>query len=145
VFLFDILRFSLGEDIMSSTTRDVHSRRPLSPHLTIYKKQISSVLSIFHRLTGIGVFIGFSVATWWMVFWIFSKFDPYIYNMADNCVVRVGLYALSMGLFYHLCNGIRHLFWDMGYGYSLPVMRTSGWAVLIISILLTILFWVVIC
>ena len=81
---------------------------------------------------------------WWMIFWVFSKFDPQIYGMVNNLIVRLGLYALTMALFYHLCNGIRHLFWDMGYGYSIPVMHKSGWSVVVVSTLLTILFWVII-
>ena len=128
-----------------SSADEIRLRRPTAPHLSIYKKQISSVLSIFHRLSGIGLFIGFSVIAWWMVFWIFSKFDPQIFGLMNNLIVRLGLYALSAALFYHLCNGIRHLFWDMGYGYSIPTMHKSGWSVVFVSILLTILFWVVIC
>jgi len=124
---------------------DLRARRPISPHLSIYKKQISSVLSILHRLTGVGLFVGFSVIAWWMICWIFSKFDPQIYGMINNLIVRLGLYVLSMALFYHLCNGIRHLFWDMGYGYSVPVMRQSGWIVVVVSTLVTIVFWVVVC
>jgi succinate dehydrogenase / fumarate reductase cytochrome b subunit len=127
------------------STEDIHSRRPISPHLSIYKKQISSVLSILHRMTGIGLFVGFSAIAWWMVVWIFSKFDPKVFAMINNVVVRLGLYALSWALFYHLCNGIRHLFWDIGYGYSISVMNKSGWGVVIISVLLTILLWNVAC
>lgn len=124
-----------------SKTQELHARRPLSPHLTIYKKQISSVMSIFHRITGIGLFVGFSIAAWWMVAWIFTKFDPKIYGLLNNLTARIFLYLLSAAFFYHLCNGIRHLFWDIGYGYSIAVMHKSGWAVVIISTLLTILFW----
>lgn len=128
-----------------SSAEDIHSRRPTSPHLSIYKKQISSVMSIFHRITGIGLFIGFAMIAWWMVVWVFSKFDPKVFGLINNLIVRLGLYILSASLFYHLCNGIRHLFWDMGYGYSISVMNKSGWGVLVASSLLTILFWVVIC
>ena len=128
-----------------SNTDDIQARRPTSPHLSIYKKQISSVLSIFHRLSGIALFMGFSIIAWWMVIWIFSKFDPKVFGLVNNLIVRLGLYALSGAFFYHLCNGIRHLFWDMGYGYSIPAMHRSGWSVVVISIVLTILFWVVIC
>jgi len=123
---------------------DIRARRPTSPHLSIYKKQISTVLSILHRLTGMGLFIGLSIIAWWMIFWVFSKFDPQIYGLVNNLIVRLGLYAMSMALFYHLCNGIRHLFWDMGYGYSISVMYKSGWSVVVVSIILTILFWVII-
>jgi succinate dehydrogenase / fumarate reductase cytochrome b subunit len=127
-----------------SHTDEIHSRRPTSPHLSIYKKQISSVMSVFHRLTGIGLFIGFSIITWWMVFWVFSKFDPQIFGLMNNLMVRLSLYALSASFFYHLCTGIRHLFWDMGYGYDIPVMHKTGWLAIICAALLTIFFWVII-
>lgn len=128
-----------------SNTDEIRLRRPTSPHLSIYKKQISSVLSIFHRLTGVGLFLGFSVIAWWMICWIFGKFDPKIFSLMDNLIIRLCLYVLSAALFYHLCNGVRHLFWDMGYGYSIPAMHKSGWGVVVASTILTILFWVVIC
>lgn len=127
-----------------SKTNEVRARRPISPHLSIYRKQISSVMSIFHRMTGIGLFIGLSMIAWWMVIWIFSRFDPKVFGLINNLTVRVGFYLLSWALFYHLCNGIRHLFWDVGYGYSIKIMHKTGWGVVIISSLLTILFWVMI-
>lgn len=127
-----------------SHSYEVQRKRPLSPHLSIYKKQISTVMSVFHRLTGIGLFIGFSIIAWWMVFWVFSKFDPQIFGLMNNLIVRLGLYALSASLFYHLCTGIRHLFWDMGYGYDVPVMNKTGWIAIICAALLTISFWVII-
>jgi succinate dehydrogenase / fumarate reductase cytochrome b subunit len=127
-----------------SYTDDIHARRPTSPHLSIYKKQISSVLSIFHRLTGIMLFLGFSLIAWWMVFWVFSKFDVHVFNFTNNLLAKLLLYSLSFALFYHLCTGIRHLFWDMGYGYSLNVMHKTGWAAVICAFILTIILWVII-
>ena len=126
-----------------SDTDVIHSRRPVSPHLTIYKMQISSVMSIFHRLTGIMLFVGFSLLAWWMTIWIFSKFDQSVFNIINYLFVRIGLYALSAAFFYHLCTGIRHLFWDIGIGYSVPVMRKSGWAAFICAIILTIAFSII--
>jgi len=121
-------------------TDELHNKRPTSPHLTIYKKQISSVMSIFHRLTGIGLFFGFSILSWWMIIWVFSKFDHAIFNWINFLFVRIGLYLLISAFFYHLCNGIRHLFWDVGIGFSITMMHKTGWSVVIMTILLTILF-----
>ncbi len=126
-----------------STTDELHARRPTSPHLSIYKLQISSVMSIFHRLTGIGLFIGFSVLAWWMTIWIFSKFDQEVFNFINYLFVRVGLYMLVAAFFYHLCNGIRHLFWDIGLGYSLPIMHKSGWVVVSCTVILTAIFCII--
>jgi succinate dehydrogenase / fumarate reductase cytochrome b subunit len=119
----------------------IHARRPISPHLSIYKKQISSVMSIFHRLSGIALFCGFSIIAWWFVFWVFNKFDMNIFNMLNNLLARIAFYALSLSLFYHLCTGIRHLFWDMGYGYDIPTMHKTGWSAIICACILTIIFW----
>ena len=123
-----------------SRTEEIHNNRPTSPHLSIYKLQISSVMSIFHRLTGIGLFIGFSMLAWWMIIWVFSKFDHSIFNWINCLFVRIGLYLLVSAFFYHLCNGIRHLFWDIGMGYSIPVMHKSGWVVIFATMILTIIF-----
>jgi succinate dehydrogenase / fumarate reductase cytochrome b subunit len=123
-----------------SHTEEIHNKRPTSPHLSIYKTQISSVMSIFHRLTGIGLFIGFAMLSWWMIFWVFSKFDHDIFNWINCIFVRMGLYCLVMAFFYHLCNGIRHLFWDIGMGYSISAMHKSGWLVVFATILLTTIF-----
>lgn len=120
------------------------NKRPTSPHLTIYKMQISSVLSILHRLTGIGLFLGFGMIAWWFTFWVFSKFDPMMLSILNNFFVRIILYLVSAAFFYHLSTGIRHIFWDMGYGYSLPVMHKTGWIAVIAALFLTFLFWVII-
>ena len=124
-------------------TDEINSKRPISPHLSIYKPQISSIMSIFHRLTGVALFIGFAILAWWMTIWIFSKFDHHIFNIINYLFVRIALYAMSGAFFYHLCNGVRHLFWDIGIGYSLPVMHKSGWAALICAAILTVIFIII--
>jgi len=122
---------------------EIRNKRPTSPHLTIYKRQISSVMSIFHRLTGIGLFVGFSMLSWWMIIWIFSKFDSIIFNLINCLLVKIGIYMLVTAFFYHLCNGIRHLFWDIGIGYSLPAMHRSGWIVVFATIFLSSIFFII--
>ena len=121
-------------------TEEIHNKRPTSPHLSIYRKQISTVMSIFHRLTGIGAFVGFAMLAWWMILWVFSKFDLEIFNWINCLLVRIGIYLLVASFFYHLCNGIRHLFWDIGMGYSIPAMHKSGWLVVFTTIILTAIF-----
>jgi succinate dehydrogenase / fumarate reductase, cytochrome b subunit len=125
-------------------TKELHSKRPMSPHLSIYKPQINSTMSIFHRFTGIGLFFGFSILAWWMICWIFSKFDQAIFDLINHGFVKFCLYALVVSFFYHLLNGIRHLFWDIGKGYSLSALSKTSYLVLATTIILSIVFFTLI-
>ena len=121
------------------------SSRPTSPHLGIYRPQISSVLSILHRITGVALFAGTSL----MVAWLWSAaYDPAFYTTLHAFLSSIPGELLLMGwtaaFYYHLGNGIRHLFWDTGRGFSLPVMAKSGWAVVISAVLLTTITWIIV-
>src|SRR5690606_1427727 len=98
----------------------ISSRRPLSPHLQIYRPQITSTLSILHRLTGIALGGGTLLLTWWLVA---AAAGPEAFATAQgficSIVGRLLLFGWSFALFYHLCNGIRHLVWDAGYGFEI--------------------------
>ncbi|MDA1326563.1 MAG: succinate dehydrogenase, cytochrome b556 subunit [Proteobacteria bacterium] len=117
--------------------------RPLSPHLQVYKPQITSVLSILHRITGVALAAGTLLLVWWL---IAASVGPGYFNIVQSVIGswigRLLLFGWSFALFYHLCNGIRHLFWDMGRGYELPTVAASGWAVVIMSLALTGIAWV---
>ena len=117
--------------------------RPLSPHLQVYKLQLTSALSILHRMTGVALAVGTLLLVWWL---IAAASGSDSFNMVQTFIGtwfgRLMLFGWSFALFYHLCNGIRHLFWDMGQGYELPTVAASGWAVVIISIALTGISWV---
>jgi succinate dehydrogenase / fumarate reductase cytochrome b subunit len=115
--------------------------RPLSPHLSIYKPQISSVLSIGHRLSGIGLFFSLSLFCWWFVFLVFSKFEPCYLEIINNSFVKLVMVIASFGYFYHFCTGLRHLVWDSGHGFSIKAINWSGWLAIIASLLLTIIYW----
>ena len=116
--------------------------RPLSPHLQIYKPQLTSVLSILHRITGIGLGIGTLLLAWWLVS---AAYGPDHFEAAQSFIGswfgRLLLFGFTFSLFYHLCNGIRHLFWDAGWGFQLKTAYASGWLVGIASIGLTIGSW----
>jgi len=120
-----------------------HVERPLSPHLQIYKPQISSLLSILHRATGIALGVGTLILAWWLIA-LASGPDAYraMTKVVGSLPGRILLLGFTWALFYHLCNGIRHLFWDAGRGFELPTMARSGWAVVVGSALLTVLTWV---
>ena len=118
--------------------------RPLSPHLGIYKPQITMVTSITHRITGIGLGVGTLLFAWWL---IAAASGPEAFDTVNGFMTswfgRLVLFGFTWSLFYHLCNGIRHLFWDMGKGFELPTMRKSGIAAIIMSVVLTLLTWVI--
>ena len=114
--------------------------RPLSPHLTVYKPQITSVLSIFHRITGAGLSVGTVLVVLWLASVAagentFNNFN----NFLNNPLILLILLASLWALWYHFCTGLRHLYWDMGYGYDLKSVTISGWVAVIFSFVLTFL------
>lgn len=123
------------------TTR---SERPLSPHLQVYRPQLTSALSIFHRITGVFLALGTLLLTAWVVA---AATGPDAFAAVQGFIGSILGYLLLLGwsaaLFYHLANGIRHLFWDAGYGFELANVYRSGYAVLIATGVLTLLAWVI--
>ncbi len=119
------------------------SGRPVSPHLQIYRPQITSVLSILHRLTGMFLFLSawmwllflFSLVLWPAFFWQEGMLRLLMYGFLGGFLIA---------LFYHLLNGIRHLIWDSGRGLDLPFVHRSGKLVLFGTLLLTggTLWWI---
>lgn len=118
--------------------------RPLSPDLQIYRPQLTSVLSITHRLTGVALSIGSPLLVGWL---IAVAAGPSAYAALHGFLASwLGLLLLlgwTFSLFFHLCNGIRHLFWDAGHGFDLRTIYASGWAVVAISIGLTLTAWII--
>jgi len=117
--------------------------RPLSPHLSVYKPQITSVLSIMHRGTGVFLSLGLLLLTCWLLA-VAAGGEQYTNIMDFLCgwFGRLLLIGWSFAFFYHLCNGIRHLYWDSGRGFEIDSVTKSGWAVLITSVVLTAITWV---
>lgn len=119
--------------------RRISSNRPTSPHLTIYKVQISSTLSILHRFTGMVLFGALSVLIWWFILLNFSESPNCYLQLSQKCVVKICLVIVSFVWSYHLCNGIRHLMWDSGYGFSIKAINRTGWGVIILSTVIAVL------
>jgi succinate dehydrogenase / fumarate reductase cytochrome b subunit len=119
---------------------------PLSPHIQIYKPQISSFTSILHRLTGAFLYIGMIVICWAIVHYAYQidvmSEGEAICDCAWEEVLKIFFYLVVIGwsfsLYYHLCNGIRHLFWDIGKGFDIVTAKRNGLLVIAISILMTI-------
>jgi succinate dehydrogenase / fumarate reductase cytochrome b subunit len=119
------------------------AKRPLSPHLGVYRWQISNSLSILHRATGVMLALGGAALALWLVA-IAAGPDAYLALLAwfGSPLGLLLLAGWSFCFFYHRANGIRHLFWDAGLGFELPRARATGVAVVVASLLLTVAFWV---
>ena len=115
--------------------------RPLSPPLSIYRWPIPMPLSILHRVTGVGLSVGFAVWAAWL-FGAMLGAEAYagVIAMLGTVVGKVLLIGWSFAFFFHLSNGIRHLVWDMGRGFEIGQANASAWFVLLTSIVLTGLF-----
>ncbi len=119
-------------------------QRPLSPHLQVYKPQLTSVLSITHRGTGLFLSLGALVLCYWLLA-LAAGPDSYASAQAviGSWFGQLLLFGWVASLYYHLANGIRHLFWDAGYGLELKATYASGYAVVAISIVLTVATWII--
>jgi len=114
--------------------------RPLSPHLQIYKPQLTSVLSITHRGTGVFLTVGAFFLTFWLLALadgpeLFARLQAHLTSWYGQFLV----YAFVFSLYFHLCNGIRHLFWDVGLGFDIDVAYKTGYAVVAASVIFTLL------
>lgn len=131
------------DTLLTGRTTDGRTvRRPLSPHLQVYRWQITNTLSILHRLTGIALCLGTLLLTWWLV--AAATSDGAYAGVSGVLRFPLGvlvLFGFTLALWYHFCNGIRHLAWDAGFGYELPATHRSGWAVLIATGVLSVLTW----
>ena len=125
-------------------TPGAKSARPLSPHLQIYDPQITSVLSILHRMMGVALAFGAVFLVYWLSA---AAYGPDAFARAQSFMGswfgQLVLLGMSFSLFYHLANGIRHLIWDAGLGFELPMLRVTGIVVVILAFGLTALTWIV--
>jgi succinate dehydrogenase / fumarate reductase cytochrome b subunit len=113
--------------------------RPLSPHLEVYKPEWTMVLSITHRITGVALALGAALVAWWLLAAAtseayFAEADALLTSWIGDLVLLGSTFAL----WYHFCNGVRHLAWDAGYLLELDAARKSGQAVVVGAVLLTL-------
>ena len=119
-------------------------RRPLSPHLQVYKPQLTSVLSIMNRISGVATSVGTLLLVWWLAA---SAGGPKGFVAMQGFIGSwfglLLLFGWTLALMYHFVAGIRHLAWDSGYGWELPQVYASGYAALAATAILTIGVWIV--
>jgi len=122
----------------SNTKRE----RPLSPHLQVYKPQMTSVTSILHRATGYALSMGLVMFAWWLVAASIGEAEyNYFMNFAGSEIGLLLLFGFSAAFYYHLANGIRHLIWDAGLLFKLKNAYAAGWFVLIFATAMTAGTW----
>jgi succinate dehydrogenase / fumarate reductase cytochrome b subunit len=117
-------------------------QRPLSPHMQIYRWQITMVMSILHRGTGIALTVGAFGFAWWLMAMAAGGEAAL---RATECLASplgmLALFGFTASLVYHLLNGIRHLMWDAGWGFEIPEVYKSGYAVAALTVVFTALIW----
>ncbi len=120
------------------------SIRPTSPHLQIYKWSVSSLTSILHRLTGVLLYFSVVAIVWYIVYYTYQiniaesseTCDCPLRNIINN-IFAIAAVGVTFSLYYHLCNGIRHLFWDIGKGFKKETAKFNGFLTVILALIFT--------
>ncbi|MEL7465386.1 MAG: succinate dehydrogenase, cytochrome b556 subunit [Pseudomonadota bacterium] len=119
-------------------------KRPLSPHLTVYRPQITSVLSIFHRASGCFMALSMAMVVWWFLAAATgAAYFEFVDGLMTSIIGVLILLASAAAFFYHLCNGLRHMWWDMGNGFEMEQVSASGWVTMAGAAVLTVILLVV--
>ncbi len=120
------------------------SARPLSPHLQIYKPMLTMMMSIMHRITGVGLYFGIILLVWWLTAASISdSYFEFVQGFFGHWFGRLLLFGFTWALMHHALGGLRHLLWDTGRGYDLKVIEWLARANLAGSIVLTFLLWII--
>ena len=121
-----------------------HSKLPLSPHIQIYRLPLTALLSIVHRATGVVLALGSLLLVWVLAS---AASGPEAYDSAYQHMAswygQLFLFGLTFSLYLHFCNGIRHLFWDVGLGFELETVDLTAKLAIAMAIVLTIATWLV--
>ena len=118
------------------------SKNPLSPHLQIYRWHISSLLSITHRISGVINLLALILIFFWLIFLSLGENNYQSFLLIINSFIgKFILIGFSWSMSFHLLSGLRHLVWDLGYGFEIKTANISGIIVIICSLVLTIIFW----
>ena len=121
---------------------DPGANRPLSPHLQVYRWEITMTMSILHRASGIALSVGSIVLAWWLTAAaVGGEYYTWVADILGSPVGLVFLAGWSLAFFYHLGNGIRHLLWDAGIGFEIPAVYKTGWTVIVLVVIATAVTW----
>jgi len=116
--------------------------RPLSPHLQVFRWYLTMATSIMHRITGVGAGVGALLLVWWLVAAAAGPdYFSFVQGVFGAWYGRLVLFGVTWSLAFHLCNGIRHLVWDLGAGFELRTAHNSGVFTIVASVVLTLLIW----
>lgn len=119
-------------------------QRPLSPHLQVYKPMLTMMMSIVHRMTGVGLYLGTFLIAWWLVAAASgADYFSMVNGFFGSWFGRIILFGYTWALIHHAIGGLRHLIWDTGRGFELPQVEWMAKANLAGSTGLTILLWIV--
>ncbi len=130
--------------MIGSRTDGTTVRRPLSPHLQVYRPQLTSMLSIMNRLSGIATSVGTLIMVWWLVAAAGSPSSyAHMQGFVGSWFGILLMFGWTIALVYHFVGGLRHLAWDAGYGLDLPQVYASGYAAIIATAVLTVLIWII--
>ena len=120
----------------------MNDSRPLSPHLSIHKKVLTSIFSITHRITGIGLSVGSILISMWFLFLSLGpNYFSYFEMVSKNILFKFILVIWTIGIFYHLFNGCRKLYWSFGIGMELSQVYKSGYAVVCLTLISSLVVW----
>jgi succinate dehydrogenase / fumarate reductase cytochrome b subunit len=123
---------------------DKSAARPLSPHLQIYRPMLTMMMSIMHRITGVGLYFGVILLVWWLTAASISDgYFDFVQGFFGHWFGRLLLFGFSWALIHHTLGGLRHLLWDTGRGFDLNLVEWLARANLAGSIVLTLLLWVI--
>ena len=116
--------------------------RPMSPHIFIYRWPMTMTVSILHRVSGVMLSLGLIVFVAWLAS-VAGGADAYerFGGVLGSFAGRVFLVLWTAALFFHLANGVRHLFWDVGMGFEIPQANATGWIVIASTVVLTLVYW----
>lgn len=123
---------------------DLHARRPLSPHLQVYRLIPTMVMSILHRLTGIALYFGMAIIVWWIsAIAAGPQYYEFVSGILTSWIGMIVLFGFTWALFHHLLGGLRHLVWDTGRWLGKETSTRMAYATIAGSILLTVGAWLV--
>ncbi len=121
-------------------------QRPLSPHLQVYRLPLTALMSISHRITGAGLAVGTILVAAFLIAAATGEAEyNYVMGLAGTLPGKIILFLWSAALYFHMCNGVRHMFWDIGKNFNKAKAMRSNYYVIFSAIVLTVGTWVMAC